>query len=84
MYESITKVGSDIVKAMTLMAWHSTQNERVVEDGKRSAQREVSKDIRQEVADWRKAVGYSEQKHGKVIPFEQFAERELDRSGRET
>ena len=34
-------------------------------------------------ADWRKAVGYSEQKHGKAIPFERFAERELDRSGRE-
>lgn len=43
----------------------------------------MSKDIRQEVADWRKAVGYSEQKHGRVIPFEQFAERQLDRSGRE-
>jgi hypothetical protein len=64
-------------------AWHSTQNERAVEDGKRSAQREVSKDIRQEVADWRKAVGYSERKHGQVIPFEEFAKREVDRGGRE-
>ena len=63
-------------------AWHSTQDERAVEDGKRAAQREVSKDIRQEVADWRKAVGYCEQKHGKVIPFEEFAKREIDRGGR--
>lgn len=63
--------------------WHSTQNERAVEDGKRSAQREVSRDIRQEVANWRKAVGYAEQKHGKVIPFEEFAKREIDRAGRE-
>lgn len=64
-------------------AWHSTQAERAVEDGKRSAQREVSKQIRQEVADWRKGVAYSEQKHGKVIPFKDFAKREIDRAGRE-
>lgn len=64
-------------------AWHATQKERAVEDGKRTAQREVSKDIRQEVADWRKAVGYSEQKHGRVVPFEEFVQREIDRSGRE-
>lgn len=63
-------------------AWHSTQAERAVEDGKRSAQREVSKEIRQEVADWRKGVAYSEQKHGKVIPFKDFAKREIDRAGR--
>lgn len=64
-------------------AWHATQNERAVEDSKRSSQREVSKGIRQEVADWRKAVGYSERKHGKVIPFKEFAKREIDRSGRQ-
>jgi hypothetical protein len=63
-------------------AWHSTQKERAVEDCKRSAQREVSKDIRQEVADWRKAVGYSERKNGKVVPLEEFAKREVDRGGR--
>jgi hypothetical protein len=33
------------------------------------------------VADWRKAVGYSVQQHGKVIPFEDFAKREIHRSG---
>lgn len=64
-------------------AWHSTQQERAVEDGKRAAQREVSKDIRQEVADKLKAVGYSRQQHGGPIPFEQFARQELDRGGRE-
>ncbi len=63
-------------------AWHSTQNERAGEDGRRADQREVSKNIRQEVAAWRKAVGYSERRHGKVIPFEEFAKREIDRSGR--
>lgn len=55
-------------------AWHSAQGERAVEDGKHSAQREVSKEIRQEAADWRKAFGYSGQKHGKVVPFEGFAD----------
>jgi len=64
-------------------AWHAAQKELAVEDGKRTAQRELSKDIRREVADWRKAVGYSEQKHGKALPFVEFVEREIDRSGRE-
>lgn len=63
-------------------AWQASQKARAIEDGKRTAQREVSKDIRQEVANWRKAVGYTEQKHGKVIPFLEFVEREIDRSGR--
>lgn len=67
----------------TWKAWHASQTERMVEDNKRTAQREVSKAIRQEVADWRKAVSYSEQKHGKVIPFVEFVEREIDRTGRE-
>jgi hypothetical protein len=64
-------------------AWHSTRQERVVEDGKRAAQREVSKDIRQEVSDKLKAAGYSRQQHGGPIPFYQFARQEVDRGGRE-
>jgi hypothetical protein len=64
-------------------AWHASQTDRAIEDAKRTGQRDVSKDIRQDVANWRKAVGYSVQKHGKVVPFEVFLEREIDRAGRE-
>lgn len=37
-------------------AWHDSKYERSIEEAKRAAQRETSKDIRQEIADWRKAV----------------------------
>ena len=40
------------------------KGKRDVEDAKRAAQHEVSKEIRGEVADWRKAVRYSPNKHG--------------------
>ena len=54
-----------------------------IEDGKRTAQREVSKDIRQEIADWKKAVGYSERRHGAALPFTEFVKQEIDFGGRD-
>mgnify|MGYP003339469866 CR=1 FL=1 len=64
-------------------AWHETKALRETENAKRIAQREISKDIRQRMADAQKAAGHFAQQQSKVIPFNEFAKRELDRSGRE-
>lgn len=63
-------------------AWHRSKLERDVEDAKRAAQREVSKEIRQEVADWRKSVQYDRKKHGASNAMD-FFERETDAFGRD-
>lgn len=63
-------------------AWHGSKVDRDIEDGKRAAQREVSKEIRQEVADWRKAVQYTPKKHG-TSKLTDFFEREVDVFGRD-
>jgi len=63
-------------------AWQSAQAEIAAENTKRTAQRDVSKSIRVEVADWRKAVNYHPKRHG-VTHFREFSSGELDRSGRE-
>ena len=62
--------------------WRDTEKVRAEEDAKRAAQREVSKEIRQEVADKLKEIGYSRKHHGGPVPFEEFLQRELDSSGR--
>ena len=41
----------------TWRAWHASRPAWAVESQKRTAQRQTSKDVRQEVADWRKAEG---------------------------
>jgi hypothetical protein len=64
-------------------AWHRSEKARAIEESKRAAQREVSKDIRQEIADWRKAVEFSAQKHGKPISFVEYLTHEIDRAGRD-
>ncbi|MBM3358669.1 MAG: hypothetical protein FJY54_13205 [Betaproteobacteria bacterium] len=66
----------------TWHAWHASKVERDIEDGKRAAQREISKDIRAEVADWKKAVGYQPNKHG-LPNFEKYVRTEIDHAGRE-
>jgi hypothetical protein len=65
----------------TWHAWHASKAERDIEDGKRSAQREVSKEIRAEVADWKKAVGYQPNKHG-LPNFQKYIRTEMDNAGR--
>ncbi|MGH7604691.1 MAG: hypothetical protein ACRENK_11935 [Gemmatimonadaceae bacterium] len=65
----------------TWRVWHASKAERDIEDGKRAAQREVSKDIRAEVADWKKAVGYQPNKHG-VPDFARYIRTEIDHAGR--
>lgn len=65
----------------TWRAWHASMEAREVEDKKRSAQRETSKEIRQEIADWRKAVNYAPKKHG-VVNYAQYLKSELDHAGR--
>jgi len=62
-------------------AWHSSKLARNVEDAKRAAQRVVSKEVRQEVTDWRKAVNYDPKPHG-VASLARFFETELDHAGR--
>ena len=63
-------------------AWHTSQSERDIEDRKRAAQREISKSIRNEVADWRKAVRYDPKKHG-ISRLNEYFEKEVDSAGRE-
>lgn len=63
-------------------AWRSAQKQLAEEDAKRAAQREVSKDIRQEVADKLKAAGYNKKQHGPPVPFHEFLAREIDLAGR--
>lgn len=63
-------------------AWHATQDQLAREDAKRNAQREVSKAIRQEVADWKKSVGYTAEKHGGPLPLRTFVKNELLESGK--
>lgn len=65
----------------TWRAWHASKAERDTEDGKRAAQRDVSKDIRAVVADWKKAVGYQPSKHG-VPDFAKYVRSEIDHAGR--
>lgn len=62
-------------------AWESTKLERESENIKRLAQREVSKSIRNEIADWRKTVNYKPNKHGK-IRLTNFLDKETDELGR--
>lgn len=62
-------------------AWHASQADRDTQDVKRAAQRETSKEIRQEVADWRKVIGYHPRVHG-VSRFSEYVNRELDFAGR--
>lgn len=62
-------------------AWHASQAERDIEDGKRAAQREILKKIRAEVVDWKKAISYQPAKHG-LPDFESFIQSEIDNAGR--
>lgn len=66
----------------TWRAWHASKAERDVEDGKRAAQRVISKEIRAEVADWKKTVRYQAGKHGNP-DFEKYIRTEIDYAGRE-
>ena len=65
----------------TWRAWHASKAERDIEDGKRAAQRKVSKEIRAEVADWKKLVGYQPNKHG-LPDFTKYVQKEIDHAGR--
>ena len=63
-------------------AWHKTENERAAESAKRTAQRDVSKGIRQEVAAKLKESGTSWKQHGGPAPLEEFLKRNIDKTGR--
>ncbi len=80
-YERFKSRLLDIPLDGTWHAWSASKGERDVEDGKRAAQRDVSKRIRAEVADWKKAVRYQPNKHG-LPDFAKFVGTELDHMGR--
>ncbi len=63
-------------------AWHATKDERAAEDAKRAAQRDLHKEMRQTVADWRKAVRYHPKRHG-TFDLERYFESEVEHIGRE-
>ncbi len=61
--------------------WHSSKKERDIENGKRLAQRALSKEIRAEVADWRKTfVGGRKRGHRGLATF---LRSEVDAFGRD-
>jgi hypothetical protein len=62
-------------------AWQASKAERDVEDKKRAAQRQISKEIRAEVVDWKKAIGYRPEKHG-LPNFRRYVQTEIDHAGR--
>lgn len=65
----------------TWRAWHASKAEREVEDQKRAAQREISKEIRAEVVDWKNAIAYRPEKHG-LPNFGGYVQTEIDHAGR--
>jgi len=65
-------------------SWHAykvSRDAQAVEDEKRAAQRALSLEIRQEVADWRSAIRYNASKHGKP-DWHTHKAKELDFAGR--
>lgn len=65
-------------------SWHAFKASReaqAVEDAKRDAQRALSLEIRQEVADWRAATGYKVATHG-APSWPRHLASELDHAGR--
>ncbi len=62
-------------------AWHETKEERAAENAKRLAQRELHKEMRQTVADWRKAVRYHPKRHG-TFDLEKYFDSEVEHMGR--
>jgi hypothetical protein len=66
----------------TWRAWHASKVQRDIEDGKRAAQREIAKDIRTEIVDWKRTIRYQPGKHGSPS-FERFMRNDIDRVGRE-
>ena len=62
-------------------AFHESKAERDVEARKRLAQRDISKEIRQEVSAWKKDFGYDPRRHGEAN-FARYVRSELDRAGR--
>jgi hypothetical protein len=65
----------------TWRAWHTSKAERDVEDAKRAAQRQISKEIRAEIVDWKKAIDYRPEKHG-LPNFGAYVRTEMDHAGR--
>lgn len=65
----------------TWLAWNVSKAERDIEDEKRAAQRQISKEIRAEVVDWKKAIAYRPEKHG-LANFGAYVRTEMDHVGR--
>ncbi len=80
-YESFEKSLISIPLDGTWRPWMRSEIDREIEDKKRAAQREISKEMRKEVADWRKAACYKFKKH-ETKEIEEVFEREVDFSGR--
>jgi hypothetical protein len=64
-------------------AWDLTREERSIEDEKRFAQYKQLKEIRKEIIEQSKSIGYSRRKHGEVLAFREFARGAIDYAGRE-
>ena len=62
-------------------AWRTSMPDRNAEAAKRAAQREISKNVRAEVADWRKVVNYSPKTHG-VTRLDRYLRSEIEFAGR--
>ncbi|CAN7692636.1 hypothetical protein [Duganella sp. LjRoot269] len=66
----------------TWHAWHASRAERDIEDEKRAAQRQISKEIRAEVLDWKRTIQYQPTKHG-TPNLNRYIQIEIDNAGRD-
>jgi hypothetical protein len=62
-------------------AWHDSKAAREEEDRKREAQKQTSREIRDEIVAWKKKVEYDPGKHG-VPDFQRYVAANLEPSGR--
>lgn len=81
-YERLKKRFPHVPLDGTWLAWRTSKAERDLDNQKRAAQREISKEIRAEVVDWKKAIRYRAEKHG-IPNFGKYIQTEIDSAGRE-
>lgn len=63
-------------------AWNVSEPERVIDDKKRQAQRKISVELRNEIAEWKNLITYSAKKHGKV-GLNQYFDKVLSDAGKD-
>lgn len=81
-FNRIAERFTDIPLDGSWRAWHATRDERAAEDAKRAAQRELHKEMRKTVADWKRSVRYHPKRHG-GFDLDKYLDSEAESMGRE-